>query len=353
VSDATGAATSGSPLPPGGWGRGVGGVGGRFQTDPLHDVVAFGEVLLRLASRAPVRLEQARELDVTFGGTEANVLCALARLGLRATWVSALPSNPWGERVGRELRGHGVDVSHVVWRERGRIGTYFLEYGLAPRPIRVFYDRQGSAFTTLGEAEIDWEVVRRSRVLHLTGITPALGREPRALTERAVEEASAAGALVSLDVNYRAALWSPEEAGSYLETLLPRVQLLFVGLEDARRLFACEGEPEAIAGALRRRAPKATVALTLGEQGSVVLADRVHRPTRLYPLDVVADRVGAGDAFAAGFLYGLLTRRDVQYAQDCGTALAALKCTIWGDVALVRPGELEELMAQPDPRIRR
>jgi 2-dehydro-3-deoxygluconokinase len=95
------------------------------------------------------------------------------------------------------------------------------------------------------------------------------------------------------------------------------------------------------------------IALTLGEQGSVVLADRLYRPTRLYRLDMVADRVGAGDAFAAGFLYGLLTSQDVQYAQDCGTALAALKCTMWGDVALVRPGELEELMAQPDPRIRR
>jgi len=323
------------------------------EVEPLYDVVALGEVMVRLASRAPVRLEQARELDVTIGGTEANVLCALARLGLRTAWISALPSNPWGERVSRELRGHGVDVSRVVWRVRGRIGTYFLEYGLAPRPIRVFYDRQDSAFTTLSEEEVDWEVVRRSRVVHVTGVTPALGEQPRGLTERAVEEAHAGGAFISLDVNYRAALWSPEEAGSYLESLLPRAQLIFVGLEDARRLFGHDGEPEAVAEALRRRVPKAIVALTLGEQGSIVLADRVHRPTRLYPLDVVADRVGAGDAFAAGFLYGLLTSHDVQYAQDCGTALAALKCTMWGDIAIVRPGEIEELMAQTDPRIRR
>src|SRR5262245_52314679 len=329
------------------------GVGGGSPTDALYDVIAPGEVMLRLATRAPVRLEQARDLDVTIGGTEANLLCALARLGLRTAWISALPSNVWGERVGRELTAHGVDLAHVAWRERGRIGTYFLEYGLAPRPIRVLYDRQGSAFTTLAESEIDWEAVRRSRVVHVTGITPALGEHPRRVVERAVEEATTAGALVSLDVNYRAALWPAEEAGAYLGGLLPRVQLIFVGLEDARRIFGCEGEPEAVAEALRRRAPKAIVALTLGEHGSVVLADRVHRPSRLYPLDVVADRVGAGDAFAAGFLYGLLTRRDVQYAQDCGTALAALKCTIWGDVAIVRPGELDELMTQPDPRIRR
>jgi 2-dehydro-3-deoxygluconokinase len=318
-----------------------------------YDVVAIGEVLLRLASRAPYRLEQARELDVTFGGTEANVLCALARLGSRTAWISALPENPWGERLGRELRGHGVDIGQVVWRDRGRIGTYFIEYGVGPRPIRVLYDRQDSAFTTLTEEEIDWEVIRRSRVLHVTGITPALGERPRRLVERAIEEASAAGVFVSVDVNYRSALWSPRDAQACLDGIFPRAQLVFVGLEDARRVFALEGEPEEVAEAMRERAPKAIVALTLGERGSVVLADRAYRPTRLYALDTVADRVGAGDAFAAGFLFGQLGRQDVQYAVDCGTALAALKCTMWGDVTLVRPGELEELMTQSDPRIRR
>jgi 2-dehydro-3-deoxygluconokinase len=196
-------------------------------------------------------------------------------------------------------------------------------------------------------------VIRRSRVLHVTGITPALGERPRRLVERAIEEASAAGVFVSVDVNYRSALWSPRDAQACLDGIFPRAQLVFVGLEDARRVFALEGEPEEVAEAMRERAPKAIVALTLGERGSVVLADRAYRPTRLYALDTVADRVGAGDAFAAGFLFGLLGRQDVQYAVDCGTALAALKCTMWGDVTLVRPGELEELMTQSDPRIRR
>jgi 2-dehydro-3-deoxygluconokinase len=324
------------------------------ERETVYDVVALGEVLLRLASRAPERLEQVRQLDVSFGGTEANVVAALARLGLRTAWLSALPRNAWGDRVERELRGHGVDVGHVVWREGGRIGSYFLEYGLGPRPIRVLYDRQGSAFTTLAPEEVDWHVVRRSRLVHVTGVTLALGPQPRGLVERAVEEARAAGALVSLDVNYRASLWSHEAARICLESLLPRVQLLFVGLDDARRVLGLEGEPEAVAEALRRLAPRAVVALTLGDRGSVVLADdRAYRPSRLYALDMVADRVGAGDAFAAGFIHGLLGGQDVQRAVDCGTALAALKCTMWGDVALVRPGELEELMTQPDPRIRR
>ena len=323
------------------------------QAGPRYDVVGLGEVMLRLASAAPMRLEQTRELDVSFGGAEANVVCALARLGLRTAWMSGLPSNVWGERLRRELHAHGVDTSCIVWRDRGRIGTYFLEYGLGPRPIRVLYDRQGSAFTTVGEGEVEWSVVRESRVVHLTGITPALGDRPRRLVERAVQEARTSGTLVSLDVNYRTALWSAAEARRCLEGLLPLAGLLFVGVEDARLVFGLEGDPEAIAENLRRRAPQAIVVLTLGAEGSLVLADRPCRPSRLYPLDAVADRVGAGDAFAAGFLYGWLTKADLQYAQDCGTALAALKCTMWGDVALLRPGELEELLAQTEPRIRR
>ena len=320
---------------------------------PLFDVVAPGEVMLRLAARSPTRLEQARELDVSYGGTEANVLCALARLGHRTAWISALPANVWGERLARELRGHGVDVEHVRWRADGRIGTYFIEYGVAPRPIRVVYDRKDSAFASLEESEVDWPTVARTRVVHVTGITAALGPRPRRLFERAVESARAGGALLSLDVNYRTALWTPEAARAYLEPVLRQVGLLFVGIEDARRLFHLTGEPEAVAAGLRALAPGAVVALTLGDQGSVVLTDRPHRPTRLYSLDVVADRVGAGDAFAAGFLHGWLTTGDVQRAQDLGTALAALKCTMWGDIAVIRPGEVEELLAQPDPRIRR
>lgn len=320
------------------------------------DVVAPGEVMLRLAARPPARLEQARLLDVSYGGTEANVLCALARLGRRTAWISALPRNVWGERLGRELSGHGVDVSQVVWRDRGRIGTYFVEYGVGPRPIRIVYDRQGSAFSTLGEDEVDWTSARQTRVVHLTGVTLALGGVSRRLAVRALEEGETGGALVSLDVNYRAALWTPAAARTGLDPLLSRVGLLFVGIEDARLVFGLDGAPETIAGALRARAPRAVVVLTLGDQGSLVLADRVYRPSRLYPLDVVADRVGAGDAFAAGFLHAWLDGGDGpdwQRAQDWGTALAALKCTMWGDVALVRPGEVEELMARPDPRIRR
>src|SRR6266850_2151248 len=185
----------------------------------MYDIVTLGEVLVRLAIPSPARFETARQLDLQIGGAEANVAAACARLGLTAAWVSALPANPWGERVRRELAGHGVDCAYVQTTEGARIGTYFLEYGVPPRPVRVLYDRRDSAFARLTPAEVDWAPLRGARLVHLTGITPALGDSARALVERALREAST----VSFDVNYRATLWSPEQAREFVEPVLPRV----------------------------------------------------------------------------------------------------------------------------------
>src|SRR5213596_2337799 len=186
----------------------------------MHDLVTLGEVLLRLSVPSPGRFETARQLDVQVGGAEANVAAACARLGLKVAWISALPANQWGERIRRELVGHGVDCAHVRTTEHARVGVYFLEYGVPPRPIRVLYDRGDSAFARLTEGDVDWAPLRSARLMHLTGITPALGDAARALVERALREA----ATVSFDVNYRATLWSPADACAFLETVLPRVR---------------------------------------------------------------------------------------------------------------------------------
>src|SRR5216684_6401957 len=195
----------------------------------MYDLVTLGEVLLRLAIPSPTRFETARHLDLQVGGAEANVAAACARLGLRAAWISALPANPWGERIRRELAGHGVDCAYVRMTEDARVGVYFLEYGVPPRPVRVLYDRRDSAFARLTPAQVDWEPVRQARLVHLTGITPALSASARALSERAAAEAAA----ISFDVNYRAALWSPADARAYAETVLPRARFVFAGLEEA------------------------------------------------------------------------------------------------------------------------
>jgi 2-dehydro-3-deoxygluconokinase len=320
-----------------------------------HDLVGLGEFMLRLAAPPPRRLEQTGSLDVEIGGTEANVAAACARLGLAAAIVSAVPAdNAWGERCLRELARHGVDARGVVRRPGSRMGLYFLEYGAGPRPVRVIYDRRDTAFARLVPAEVDWSLVRGARLLHLTGVTPALGENLRDVVRTAFREAASAGVPVSFDVNYRSRLWSPAEARAFLVDVLPRARYLFVGSDDARTVFELAGAPEAVLDGLRKLAPGAAIALTLGDAGSAVWADGVVvRPSRQYAVPVVVDPVGAGDAYAAGFLWAVLTGRSVQQAVDAATALAALKCTIWGDIALVTRAELEDLLASPGPDIRR
>jgi 2-dehydro-3-deoxygluconokinase len=319
-----------------------------------HDLIGLGEVMLRLAAPPPQRLDQAVTLDVQIGGSEANVMAAVSRLGLRTAFISALPSDhAWGDRTIRELSGHGVDCAGVLRRPGSRMGLYFLEYGAPPRPVRVLYDRRDSAMSQLVPEEVDWALVRGARMVHLSGITAALADNLRAVVRRACGEARAAGVPVSFDVNYRSRLWSAKEAREFLVEVLPAVRYLFVGSDDAETVFDLAGSPEQVLQGLARLAPGATIALTLGEAGSAVLdAGTVRRPSRLYTVTTV-DRVGAGDAFAAGFLWRVLQGRAVQAALDAATALAALKCTIWGDIALVRPPELEELMASTHSEIRR
>ncbi len=307
----------------------------------MHDLVAIGEVMLRLSIPSPARIEIVRQLDVQVGGAEANVAAACARLGLRAAWISAVPANPWGERIRRELSGHGVDCSAVRVVDGARVGVYFLEFGTAPRPIRVLYDRRDSAFAHLTAEAVDWEPVRRARLVHLTGITPALGPGPRGLVERALREATA----VSFDLNYRSALWPPAEARAFAESVLPVARHVFMGEAEARTVFGLSGSVESMVDALARRAPKATIALLQGQDGSTVLADgRVWRPSRTYTVQVV-DPVGAGDAYVAGFLWATLSGRGPQEAVDAGAAVAALKCSTWGDVALVDAREVADLLA--------
>lgn len=313
----------------------------------MYDLVAVGEVMLRLAIPSPGRFETARQLDVQIGGAEANVAAACARLGLRTAWLSALPANPWGARIRRELSAHGVDCTHVCTFDDARMGVYFVEFGTPPRPIRVLYDRRDSAFARLTPEAIDWEPIRRARCVHLTGITPALGSGPRAIVERVLEEAAA----VSFDVNYRAALWAPAEARAFAERVLPIARHVFLGQAEADTVFGLSGRPEDVVEAIGRLAQKATVALLQGEAGSLVLdGGRLWRPSRRPTVQMV-DPVGAGDAFVAGFLWATLGGRGAQAAVDAGTAVAALKCSTWGDIALVDLRDVEDLLAGgPDVR---
>lgn len=313
----------------------------------MHDLVTLGEVLLRLSIPSPARFETAQQLDVQLGGAEANVAAACARLGARAAWISALPANAWGDRVLQELRGHGIDCAYVRRAEDTRIGTYFLEYGVPPRPIRVLYDRRDSAFARLAVEEVDWQPVREARLVHLTGVTAALGDGPRALVRRALAEARE----ISFDMNYRATLWSPPAARAFVDEVLPVARYLFLGESEARIVFGLDGAPEAMLDAVGRLAPKATVTLLRGAEGCLTLdGGRVLQPRHRHTVQMV-DPIGAGDAFVAGFLTASLAGHSREDAVEVGSAVAALKCSIWGDIARISPRDVDEVLAGgPDVR---
>jgi 2-dehydro-3-deoxygluconokinase len=313
----------------------------------MHDLVTVGEALLRLSVPSPGLLENTRQLDVQIGGAEANVAAACARLGLRVAWISAVPDNAWGDRVRRELYGHGVDCTYVSVIAGARLGAYFLEYGVAPRPVRVLYDRRGSAFSSFTTDMVNWEPVRRARLVHVSGITPALCASARSLVHRLIDEAPA----ISFDLNYRSALWSPEDAYSFAVSILPRVKYFFLGQTEAQTVFRHNGPPEAILETLGNMTPKASIGLLQGREGSTVLHEGKFWRPAIKPNVEVVDPIGAGDAWVAGYLWATLKGQSIQDAVDAGAIVAALKCSMWGDIALITERDVRDVLSGgPDVR---
>jgi 2-dehydro-3-deoxygluconokinase len=327
----------------------------------VTQVVTFGETMIRMSPPDFQRLEQATTLNVSVGGSELTVAAGIARLGLTAAWVSRLPANALGRMVQNKAREHGVDTSHIVWAAGGRVGLYFVEYGASPRASSVLYDRGHSAMAGLEPAEIDWaEVFQGARLFHVSGITPALSEGTAKATAAGIEKAKQLGLLVSYDLNYRAKLWSEERARAVQEPLMSQVDILITTEEDTERVFGIRGSDyEEVALELARRFGMKVVTITLRGTPSVwrntwsaiAVADaKCYRDTT-YEIEIV-DRVGGGDNYSAGFLYGYLTR-DVEYALRLGNAFTALKQTSWGDFNYASLQEAEQLMKGSSLRIAR
>ncbi len=316
------------------------------------DLVTLGETMIRLSPPVPQRLEQTAVLEVNIGGAESNVAIALARLGFRTAWLSRLPDNAWGQRIARTLRAHGVDVSGVIWAAGERVGTYFVEYGSPPRPIQVLYDRADSAMSRMQPDDVAWSVVQQGRVVHCTGITPALSPSCAEVVRMVMQRARAQGALVSFDLNYRALLWSPAAAAAVLDDYCSLAHLVFAAWRDLETLFGVEGSPEEIAPNLRQRWGCDILVITLGDAGSLACDGRQVARAAAYPVEIV-DRLGAGDAFDAGFIAARLQGRALDGALRYGAALSALCMTIPSDLALVSAAEVEAILTQDGPAIRR
>jgi 2-dehydro-3-deoxygluconokinase len=319
--------------------------------DPYFDVWTLGETMVRFTPQGFARLEEGGLYEVRTGGSESNVAVALARLGLSVAWASKLPRHPLGTFVARRIRSFGVDVSQVAWTESGRAGLYFIEPGAAPRPTRVLYDRAGSAASLMEPDDFDWDFLDRVRHVHLTGITPALSDTCLGTVQRALAEAKSRDCSTSLDVNFRARLWGPAAARVALAPLLAQVDLLICTEVDARVVFQLTGGYQELLRGLAAMSHAAVVALTLGSNGAVLYDGRRYLQSSAFEVSAV-DRIGAGDAFDAGLLWGYL-QDDLQLGLNYGTAMAALKHTLPGDEFTATREEVEALLESAAAEIQR
>jgi len=327
----------------------------------MADVVTFGETMVRLSPPNYRRLEQTNLLDVSIGGAEWNVAVDLSRLGISTAWVSRLTDNALGWMIRNKAREHGVDTSHITWTKGDRIGIYFVEFGATPRPSSVLYDRAHSSISQVKPGEIDWkEVLKGARWFHTSGITPALSAGAARVTAEALQAAKKAGCKVSYDLNYRGRLWTEEEARKCQEPLMEHIDVLFSTEEDTRKVLGITGKDyREVARKLSEKFSFEVVCITLREDVSVLrnrwtaiayAAGKIY-DDRTYDVEIV-DRVGAGDSYTAGFVYGYLTG-DVEKGVKYGNAYSALKHSIPSDANWSTLGEVENLLKGGGLRISR
>lgn len=326
-------------------------------------IVCFGELLLRLAAPGAERLLQSARLDICVGGAEANVAVSLACLGLEAAIVSIAPDNALGHAAADELRRHGVDVSGVRFTP-GRMGLYFLAPGAVLRPSQVTYDRAGSAFAVAAPDAVDWDqALAGASWLHVSGVTPAIGQQAADAAVRAVREAKRLGLSVSFDGNFRGTMWATwnGDAPGILRQIFECADIAFADERDIGLILGGDyGQGSTVER--RQRAAEAVfaafpnlkrLAATIRTHHGVDRQDlsaTLITPERLietkaYPLAGIVDRIGGGDAFAAGVLHGLVTGASDQDALEFGLAAAALKHSIPGDFNLVSAAEVRALLA--------
>lgn len=334
----------------------------------MKKIVTFGEIMLRLSTAGYQRFVQSQRFDVSYGGGEANVAVALAGFGMDSTFVTRLPKHEIGESALQAVRRYGVDTKYII-RGGNRLGIYYLETGASQRPSKVIYDRAGSAISQLTPGMINWdEVFAGKDWFHWTGITPAIGDGPAKTLEQACKAAKKANVTVSCDLNFRSKLWTESKAQAVMVPLMEYVDVCIANEEDAQRsLGFSAGETNieeahldeegyvTLAKALKKEFGFDTVAITLRESfsasmngWSALLHDdkECRKPQRSarYEINIV-DRVGGGDSFASGLIYGLLSKPYTKEALEFAAAASCLKHTIPGDFNLVSVDEVEKLIA--------
>ncbi len=320
---------------------------------PESVVVTLGELMLRLSPPGHLRFAQATQFDLHIGGAEANVAVALAHWGIESRFISRLPTNELGDRCVAELRRHGVNVESVA-RGGDRLGLYFLEHGASQRASQIIYDRAHSAFALADPAAFDWAaILKGARWFHWSGITPALSDHARQIAVDASAAARQLGVTVSFDMNYRARLWSAEDAAKVLTPMMSNVDVCICGTIEAQTVLGVPpGDEEQTAITLRDRFGFRSVLIPQRASQSArhtswaatfITDDGVfHSP--VYEIDII-DRVGAGDSLTAGLIFSELRGDTPQQCVNFAVAASAIKHTIPGDHNLASIAEIEGLVA--------
>ena len=326
-------------------------------------VVCFGELMLRLAPEGYLRFVQADSFGATYGGGEANVSVSLANYGLDAKFVTKLPTHEIGQAAVNSLRKYGVDTSDIA-RGGSRVGIYFIEKGASQRPSKVIYDRAHSSISEAKREDFDWKkILEGADWFHFTGITPALGDNVAEITLDALKVAKELGLTVSCDLNYRKKLWSKQKAGEVMATLMPYVDVCIANEEDAGDVFGIHADATdittgklsregyiSVAKELADRFGFKAVAITLRESlsafdnnwAAMLYVDGEAIFSKKYAVHIV-DRVGGGDSFGAGLIYGMLNKMSNKDALEFAVAASCLKHSIEGDYNLMSADEVKTL----------
>ena len=327
--------------------------------------VTFGEIMLRLKPPGTERFFQSPLLEATFGGGEANVAVGMARLGLDVSYVTAIPANPVGDACISELKKHGVDTSSII-RQGDRLGVYFMEPGANQRPSVVVYDRSHSSISEARVGDFDWDAIfADAGWLHISGITPAISSSAAELSLEAVKKAKEHGVTVSCDLNFRSKLWKyGKSAPEVMGEMVKNVDIAVGNEEDCQKSLGIKADVDVTSGKLDAEKYRSLTEKVLSEYtnlkkigitmresfsadhngwSAVLHNGKEFLTSRRYDITDIVDRVGGGDAFAAGIIYGLNTYSEDRQALEFAVAASCLAHSIPGDLPLIARGEVEKL----------
>lgn len=320
------------------------------------DLITLGEVMLRLSPPGYERISRGEEFEKRAGGSELNVAAGVSLLGLRTGVITRVPKNDIGIFVRERVRFEGVSDDFLLYdtSPEARLGIYYYEAGAAPRKTSIIYDRQNSSFTRISMEDIPEDIFKKARMFHTSGITLALCRNTRDVAISLIKRFKEAGAMISFDINYRANLWSEEEARETVTSIMPYIDVLFVSEETSRRMMQRTGDLEDI---MRGYTKDYNVKVVCTTQRTVISPkkhdftstiysakeDKFYKEKAYSDIDVI-DRIGSGDAYVSGVLYGLLKYNDPMKALQYGNASSSVKNTIPGDLPASDLSEIDAVI---------